>query len=136
MGLMNCTDCGAKHSDANGTICPNCGRKHKVGFFDLSDEEKQEQEINNLIMQELDYETENFNDLRHKWRDTPSALECIDRLEKMWLGDGIGSKKNTRQTAGCMKAVYFGIVGLVMLFLFSFIWPYISILFKTLFKLF
>ena len=133
---MNCTDCGAKHSNANGTICPNCGRKHKVGFFDLSDEEKQEQEINNLIMQELDYETENFNDLRHKWRDTPSALECIDRLEKMWLGDGIGSKKNTRQTAGCMKATYFGIVGFVMLFLFSFIWPYISTLFKTLFKLF
>jgi len=86
MGLMNCTDCGAKHSDANGTICPNCGRKHKVGFFDLSDEEKQEQEINNLIMQELDYETENFNDLRHKWRDNPYALEYIDKLDKMREG--------------------------------------------------
>jgi hypothetical protein len=86
MGLMNCTDCGAKHSDANGTICPNCGRKHKVGFFDLSDEEKQQQEIEILITQELDYVTDNFNDLRHKWRDNPYALEYIDKLDKMREG--------------------------------------------------
>lgn len=133
---MNCTDCGAKHSDANGTICPNCGRKHKVGFFDLSDEEKQQQKIRISITEEFNCETDSFDDLRHKWRDNPYALEWIDGLEKTWLGDGIGSKKSNRQAAGCAKAVYFGIIGLVMLFLFSFIWPYISILFKTLFKLF
>ena len=26
MGLVDCVDCGAKHSDADNTICPQCGR--------------------------------------------------------------------------------------------------------------
>ena len=96
---MTCTDCGAKHSDANGTICPKCGRKHKIGVFDITDEQKKDTELARLLCEEVNYQTENFDDLRNKWRDNPRALEIIDGMEKSWHGDGIGSKKNQKGVA-------------------------------------
>ena len=124
MGLMNCTDCGAKHSDANGTICPNCGRKHKVGFFGLSDEEKQQEEIKDLISKEFDIENEEtVNVLRHKWRDNPYALEYIDGLEELWFGD-----KPPLTTKGkiIVNCVFGGIYILIAYSVISFLWEYLS----------
>ena len=98
MGLMNCTDCGSQHSDANGTICPNCGRKHKVSIFEVSDEQKEWNKLNIAIHQEFDQATENFGELRDKYNDNPTALEIIGSMEEAWHGDAstIGSKKFAR----------------------------------------
>jgi hypothetical protein len=90
MGLVDCVDCGAKHSDADNTICPQCGRpwgteegRRKKAYNDAMDRLNKEKQY--AFERELHDPRTDLSELLRKykpWANTNSQeMGFIEQIE-------------------------------------------------------